>query len=292
MNIVIRQEGVVMHNYSLREFLLFPPVYLNVKKLRSELQGKTVLITGASFGIGEKLAYLLADMNIHLILVARTEEKLLTMKREIEEKAAKVSVYSADLRKPEEIKELLTFIHQLPDGLDLLVSNAGISIRRSISHSLDRYHDFTRTMAINYFAPVQLLLSLIPLLEKNKGQVINISTINVLLIPFPYWAAYQASKTAFDTWFRSVEPELNAMDISTTTIYLPLVKTRMIMPTTAYQKLPAMNPYHVGKIICKSMYTKRQKYRPWWFIFGQFASLMFRGIWELSTSVINKKEEI
>lgn len=277
-----------MYNYILGNFL-FPPVHLNEKKLRSKLQGKTILITGASFGIGEKLAYRLTNMNIHLILVARTEEKLLTMKREIEKKAAKVSVFQADLRNPEEIKELLTFIHQLPDGLDFLVSNAGISIRRSINNSLDRYHDFTRTMAINYFAPVQLLLSLIPLLEKNQGHVINISTINVLLIPFPYWAAYQASKTAFDTWFRSVAPELNAIGISTTTIYLPLVKTRMIRPTPAYQKLPAMSPDYVGKIICKSMYTQKQKYRPWWLIFGQFTSIMFRGMWELSTPAILKK---
>jgi len=86
---------------------LFPPVHLNEKKLRSKLQEKTILITGASFGIGEKLTYLLADMKIHLILVARTEEKLLTMKREIEKKVAKVSVFQADLRNSEEIKELL-----------------------------------------------------------------------------------------------------------------------------------------------------------------------------------------
>lgn len=276
-------------NHSFWEKLLFPPVHLNRKELTSKLQGKTILITGASFGIGEKLAYLLADLNIHLILVARTEQKLLTMKQEIETRAAKVSVFQADLRNSEEIKDLLTFIHQLPDGLDFLVSNAGISIRRSIYNSLDRYHDFTRTMAINYFAPVQLLLSLIPLLERNQGHVINISTINVLLIPFPYWAAYQASKTAFDTWFRSVAPELNAMGISTTTIYLPLVKTRMILPTPAYQKLPAMSTDYVGKIICKSMYTQRQKYRPWWLIFGQFISIMFRGIWELSAPAMLKK---
>ncbi|WP_242833465.1 SDR family NAD(P)-dependent oxidoreductase [Desulfosporosinus youngiae] len=268
---------------------MFPPVYLNEKKLRSELQGKTILITGASFGIGEKLAYQLADLNIHLILVARTEEKLLTMKKEIEGKAAKVSVFQADLRNSEEIQELLTFIHKLPGGIDFLVSNAGISIRRSLNNSLDRYHDVTRTMAINYLAPVQLLLSVIPLLEKNQGHVINISTINVLLIPFPYWAAYQASKTAFDTWFRSAAPELNAMGISTTTIYLPLVKTRMILPTPAYQKLPAMSPDHVGRIICKAMYTKSRKYRPWWLIFGQFASIIFRGIWELSTPAILRK---
>jgi short-subunit dehydrogenase len=279
-----------MHKYNLLERLLFSPAcYLNKKKLRYKLQGKTILITGASSGIGEQLAYLLADINAHLILVARREEKLLTMKSEIEMEAAKVSIFQADLRNKEEMEGLLTFIHQLPDGLDVIVSNAGISIRRSINHSLDRYHDFTRTMAINYFAPVQLLLSVIPLLKKNKGQVINISTVNALLIPIPYWAAYQASKSAFDTWFRSVAPELNAMGVSTTSIYLPLVKTPMILPTDAYQKTPSMCPIHVAKIICKSMYSKRKKYVPWWLIFGQLASIFFRGIWELSVPHILRK---
>ena len=135
-------------------------------------------------------------------------------------------------------------------------------------------------MAINYFAPVQLLLSVIPLLEKNKGQVINISTINALLIPIPYWAAYQASKSAFDIWFRSAALELNTMGISTTTIYLPLVRTPMIQPTAAYEKVPAMCPNHVAKIIGKSMYTKRKRYTPWWLFSGQLAAIFFRGMWE------------
>ncbi|HHW00597.1 MAG TPA: SDR family NAD(P)-dependent oxidoreductase [Clostridiaceae bacterium] len=278
-----------MYKYSLLENLLFPPVYLNKKKLGEKLHGKTILITGSSFGIGEELAYQLADINCHLILVARTEEKLLKIRQEIEKKKAKVSIFPADLRDTEKVEELINFIHNLPNGLDLFVSNAGISIKRSIRDSLYRFHDFTRTMAINYFAPVQLLLSLIPLLEKNKGHVINISTVNALLIPFPYWAAYQASKSAFDTWFRSAALELNAMGIATSSVYLPLVKTRMILPTKAYQKAPAMSPEHVGKIICRLIYTRRRKYRPWWLLPGQFASIMFRGIWELAVPAIIRK---
>lgn len=269
-----------MQKYSFLENLLFPPAFINEKKLNNKLEGKTVLITGASSGIGEQLAYMLAGINVHLILSARNEEKLLMMKSKIEKNAAVVSIFVADLRNDEEMDNFLEFIQCLPDGLDYIVSNAGKSIRRSINDSLDRYHDFTRTMAINYFAPVKLLLSTIPLLGKNHGHVINISTVNALLIPIPYWAAYQASKSAFDTWFRSASPELNAMGISTTSIYLPLVRTPMIKPTAAYDRMPAMSPEHVAKIICKSMYSGRRKYKPWWIIFGQLASLFFRGIWE------------
>ena len=282
--------GGIMYKYNFLENVLFPPTYLKDNKLRYKLKGKTVLITGASSGIVEELAYLLADIHTHLILVARRDEKLSTMKREIEMKAAKVSIFRADLRNKEDMEGLVTFLHHMPDGLDFVVSNAGISIRRSITHSLDRYHDFTRTMAINYFAPVQLLLSIIPLLQKNQGHVITISTVNVMLLPLPYWAAYQASKSAFDTWFQSAAPELNAMGISTTSIYLPLVKTPMIMPTTAYRKFPAMCPTHVAKIIGKSMYTKRKTYKPWWLIFGQWASVLFRGIWEISLPRILRKK--
>ncbi|MFJ7952632.1 SDR family NAD(P)-dependent oxidoreductase [Lysinibacillus sp. NPDC096418] len=270
-----------MYNYNLLERLLFPSMYLNIEKLKRTVNGKTIFITGASSGIGEQVAYLLADINVHLILVARREERLATIKEDIEKKTAKVSIFRADLRNAKEMEQLLLFIHQLPNGVDIVISNAGISINRPIKQSLNRYHDFTRTMAINYFAPVQLLLSVIPLLEKNKGQIINISSINVLLLPIPYWAAYQASKSAFDTWFRSAAPELKVMGISTSTLYLPLVRTPMIKPTVSYEKMPAMCPSHVAKIICRSMYTKKKSYRPWWLTFGQWSSLLFRGILEV-----------
>lgn len=282
-------KGVIMHTKSLWEAILFPPRSLNRSRLEAKLKGKRILITGAGSGIGEELAYQLADIECHLILVARTEAKLFQVKQNIEQKEAEVSIFPADLREPEKVKELLNFIEQLPGGLDVFVSNAGLSIKRGIKDSLDRYHDFTRTMAINYLAPVQLALSLIPLLEKNKGQIINVSTINVLLLPLPHWAAYQASKAAFDTWFRSAAGELKAMGIATSSVYLPLVRTPMILPTKEYQKLPAMSPEQAGKIVAKLIYTQRSKYRPWWLLPGQFASIACRGIWECAAPAFLKK---
>ncbi|MHC0039654.1 SDR family NAD(P)-dependent oxidoreductase [Pseudoneobacillus sp. C159] len=276
----------------LYKHILFPPTYLNRKKLSSQLEGKTILITGASSGIGERLAYQLADQRVHLILVARRVEKLREMKLIIEKGTAIVTVHGADLRNKKELEELLKLLQALPDGLDIIISNAGKSIRRSIFQSLDRFHDFTRTMAINYFAPVQLILSVIPILQKTQGQIINISTINTLLIPFPYWAAYQASKTAFDTWFRSVAPELNAKGISTSTIYLPLVRTPMILPTKAYRNMPAMSTKHVANLICKAMYTKRKIYRPWWLFFGQLASILLRGFTESVLGRIGRRGKL
>lgn len=269
-----------MHTYTIWEKMLFLPVVLDKSKLASRVNGKKIVITGASSGIGEQLAYLLSDYQVHLILVARRGENLQEMKRDIEKKAARVSCFRADLRDSEELEAFLTFLHELPGGVDIVVSNAGLSIRRPIMDSLDRYHDFTRTMAINYLVPVRLLLSVIPMLAQNQGQVINVSTINTSLVPLPYWAAYQASKTAFDTWFRSAAPELNARGISTTSIYLPLVKTPMILPTAAYQKMPAMSAEHAARLIAKAMYAKRKRMQPWWLLFGQVASILGRGLWE------------
>ncbi|HIW33872.1 MAG TPA: SDR family NAD(P)-dependent oxidoreductase [Candidatus Paenibacillus intestinavium] len=269
-----------MHSYSFIEHIMFPRTTLNRQKLTRELEGKTVLITGASSGIGEQLAYMLADIKVHLILVARREEKLLSMKRKIEMNEAIVTAFPADLRMDEDREQVISFLLQLPDGLDFFISNAGHSIRRPILQSLNRFHDFTRTMAINYFAPVELILAIQPLLERKQGHIINISTINTLLYPFPHWAAYQSSKAAFDIWLRSAAPELNNSGISTTSLYLPLVRTPMIVPTISYEQSPAMSPQHVATIICSSIYTKKKIYKPWWLIFGQLASILLGRWWE------------
>jgi short-subunit dehydrogenase len=276
--------------YNIIEHLMFPPTWMNYKKLEKAVKQKTVLITGASFGIGERLAFRLAKTEAHLILVARTEDKLLSLKKELETVGAKVTIFSTDLAKEEEVEALISNIKALPHGLDIVVSNAGRSIMRSIQDSLDRFHDFERTMAINYFGPVRLLLGLIPLLEKNKGHIINISAINVLLAPSPYWSAYQSSKTAFDQWFRCVMPELKVYDVSCSTLYLPLVRTRMIAPTKAYDKMPAMRPDDVAKIICQFIYKRKRKFAPWWLMFGQLGSVIFRGPWEFFVPYFLKKK--
>lgn len=278
------------YKYSLLEYFLFLPFPLSPKKLRAELAGKTVLITGASYGIGESLAYMLADTRAHLLLVARTEEKLAEVKTRIEQRGGKATIYPTDLSKQEQVEQLTYTLLQIPGGIDIIVNNAGRSIRRSIKDSLGRYHDFTRTMAINYFGPVQLTLSLIPVVEKNKGHIINISALNVLLAPAPYWAAYQASKAAFDNWFRCAIPELNAWGIKTTAIYFPLVRTRMSAPTAAYSNVPAMSPEHAATIICRSIINKNRIYRPWWLFFGQLASLLFWRPWmALNTHYLKRK---
>jgi short-subunit dehydrogenase len=263
------------------KLLFFPFLWFSRSRLQKRLAGKTVLITGASFGIGESLAVSLADTRARLLLVARTTEKLTEVKQRVEVRGGSAAVFPCDLANAAEVEALTEKLLGLPGGIDVFVNNAGKSIRRSIFDSLDRFHDFTRTMNLNYFGPVRLMLSLIPTLVARQGHVINISAVNVLLIPAPKWAAYQASKTAFDQWFRSVGPELNARGVRTTSIYLPLVRTRMIEPTVEYRNMPAMRPEHVAHLICKAINSRTRTYAPWWMLLGQLASVLFRWPWEV-----------
>lgn len=260
--------------------LFFPFLGYSRSALRRRLAGKTVLITGASYGIGECLAEALAQTNAHLLLVSRTRDKLEDVKRRVVARGGSAQVFDCDLRDEAAVEALAKAIQAFSGGVDVVVSNAGHSIRRSIFDSLDRFHDFTRTIGVNYLGPVQLLLWLLPGLVARRGHIINISALNVLLAPAPKWAAYQASKTAFDQWFRSVGPELNAHGVATTSVYLPLVRTRMIEPTEAYRNLPAMTPEQVASLICKAILSRRRVYAPWWLVFGQLASVLFRGTWE------------
>jgi short-subunit dehydrogenase len=278
-----------LYNYSFLESLLFfAPARFSQSGLREALAGKTILITGASYGIGEHLTDELAESGAHLILAARTAEKLDEIKRRIESRGGSASVFAFDLTKKREVEQLLAELEKLPRGIDIFVSNAGKSIRRPLYESLDRFHDFERTMALNYFAPVQLMLGLIPVLGKNKGQVINISAVNTALAPAPYWAAYQASKTAFDQWFRCAAPELENHGIAATSVYLPLVRTRMIEPTAAYKNAPAMNPRHVARVICKLMLTRKRRFAPWWLSMGEISSAVLRRAFEASAARLIK----
>lgn len=271
-----RKGMVLMNSSSWLNAAMFPSVPCDLERLYKRVKGKTVLITGASSGIGRELAFILADADVHLVLVARREERLLAIQQEIGLRAAKVTAVPADLREEAGMEKVTALLHALPHGLDAVVSNAGISINRSIYGSLERPHDFTRTMAINYFAPVRLLLSVIPLLEKSGGQIVNVSTINALMTPLPNWAAYQASKAAFDTWLRSAAPELKHHGIAISSVYLPLVRTPMIEPTIAYRQAPALSARHAAELVAKTLYTQKRTVRPWWMLPLQVASIFMR----------------
>jgi short-subunit dehydrogenase len=220
------------------------------------VNGKRVVITGASSGIGQAAAMKIAAAGGIPLLVARGEEKLNEVKAEIEQAGGTAYVYPADLGDMEAIDELVERIRADHPVVDILVNNAGRSIRRSIALSYDRFHDFERTMQLNYFGAIRLTMGLLPhMTERKSGHIINISSIGAQTNP-PRFSAYVASKAALDAWTRVVGSETIGDNVHFTTIHMQLVRTPMIAPTKIYDAFPTITPDEAGDLVCEAIRSK------------------------------------
>ncbi|TCB65471.1 SDR family NAD(P)-dependent oxidoreductase [Acinetobacter sp. ANC 4178] len=229
------------------------------KLFQDRINGKTVLITGASSGIGLTTAHRLADAGAHVLLVSRTKETLDEVKAEIEAKGGKASVFPCDLNDMEAIDAVSKDILASVEHIDILINNAGRSIRRAVHESLDRFHDFERTMQLNYFGAVRLVLNLLPhMMDRKGGQIINISSIGVLANATRF-SAYVASKAALDAFSRCLSAEAHAHKIAITSIYMPLVRTPMIAPTKMYKYVPTLSPEQAADLIAYAIVKRPKK---------------------------------
>lgn len=244
--------------------LLYPTSRPREKSLRDAVSGKVVLVTGASHGIGKASARKLAAAGATVLLVARSRDELEQVAAEITEAGGSAKAYPADLTEMDAVEQLGLALLAEHGRLDVVINNAGKSIRRSISESYDRFHDFTRTIDINYLGPVRLLLAVLPQMrERGSGHIVNISTWGVLMPPAPRWAAYGASKAAFDVWLRSVAAEVASDGITTTSIYMPLVHTRMSAPTD-FSRVPGLTVDEAADLVCHAVVAKPREIAPWW----------------------------
>jgi short-subunit dehydrogenase len=226
--------------------------------LDEAVKGRTVMITGASSGIGRAAALKVGEAGGTVLLVARTKEKLEEVKGEIERHGGVSHVYPADLSDIGEIDRMAADVIAAHGPPDILVNNAGRSIRRSVGRSYDRFHDYQRTMQLNYFGPVKLILDLLPgMRERGSGHIINISTMG-LQTNTPRFSAYLASKAALDAFSRSIGSEIIGDGVHITTIYMPLVRTPMIAPTKMYDRFPALTPDDAADLIVEAI-RKRPK---------------------------------
>ncbi|HEY7009818.1 MAG TPA: SDR family oxidoreductase, partial [Jatrophihabitantaceae bacterium] len=231
------------------------------RELARAIRGKTVMITGASSGIGRATALRVGAAGGKLILVARGIEKLEQTRSEIEELGGVAFVHRCDLADMSDIERMAKEVLQEHGRVDVLVNNAGRSIRRSVALSYDRFHDFERTMQLNYFGAVRLILTLLPVMRqpapdgRKGGHIINISSIGVQTNT-PRFSAYVASKAALDAFSRCIASEVLRDDVHLTTIHMPLVRTPMIAPTTMYDRFPTMTPTEAADMICKAMIRK------------------------------------
>jgi NAD(P)-dependent dehydrogenase (short-subunit alcohol dehydrogenase family) len=237
---------------------LDPSLFID-RSLRGNVAGKVVLVTGGSSGIGLAAAIKFAEAGAITVIVARDEAKLAEAKKEIEEKAgpgSTVVTYSADIAAEQSCAELVTWLNDTYGGVDVLINNAGRSIRRAIENSYDRFHDFERTMQLNYFGCLRITMGLLPgMVKKHRGHVVNISSIGVLTNA-PRFSAYVASKAALDAWTRCASSEFADQGITFTTINMPLVRTPMIAPTKIYNNVPTLSPEQAADLIADAVVYK------------------------------------
>ncbi|MCH8544790.1 MAG: SDR family NAD(P)-dependent oxidoreductase [Alcanivorax sp.] len=258
---------------------LFPGLHL-----RNRVRGKTVLITGASTGIGEALAYRLAAAGAQVLLSARSTEKLERVVSAIVDAGGQAVAYPCDIANPDDCERMAAEILAEQPGVDILVNNAGRSIRRPVIHSLDRFHDFERTMQLNYFGAIRLTMALLPQMRnQGGGQVINISTLGVQTLPARF-SAYLASKGALEMWTQVAANELGHENIHFSLINFPLVRTPMIAPTEIYRYSPALTPEQAVDWICQAIITRQKRVGG---VSAQLATLMHMSLPKLSEAIVN-----
>ena len=234
---------------------LDPDLYID-RTLKGKVRNKVVVITGGSSGIGLATAQKVAAAGAITVIVARGQEELFKARDEMKAAGGKVFAYTADLADMADCDRLVAEVLKEHGHVDILVNNAGRSIRRSIEASYDRFHDFERTMQLNYFGCIRLIMGFMPTMtQRRKGHIINISSIGVLANS-PRFSAYVASKAALDAFSRCAQGELSGKGISFTTINMPLVKTPMIAPTKMYDSVPTLTPEEAGDLVVKGIIEK------------------------------------
>jgi len=227
--------------------------------LEKAVRGRIVMVTGASSGIGKSAALKIADAGGTVLLVARTPEKLEATKEQIEAGGGTAYIHRCDLSDMDDVDRMADEALAEHGHVDILVNNAGRSIRRSIALSYDRFHDFERTIQLNYFGAVKLILKLLPVMrERKSGQIVNVSSIGVQSNT-PRFSAYVASKAALDAFSRCIASEIIDDGVHITTIYMPLVRTPMIAPTRLYDRFPTITPEKAADMICEAIIHKPKR---------------------------------
>ena len=227
--------------------------------LEKSVRGSVVMVTGASSGIGKAAALKIADAGGIVLLVARSPEKLEETRDQIEAGGGTAHIHRCDLSDVDDIDRMAAEALSQHGHVDVLINNAGRSIRRSIALAYDRFHDFERTMQLNYFGPVRLILRLLPTMRvRRSGQIINVSSIGVQT-NMPRFSAYVASKSALDAFSRCIASEIIDDNVRITTINMPLVRTPMIAPTKMYDRFPTITPDEAGDMLCDAIIYKPKR---------------------------------
>ncbi len=252
------------------------------RRLREAVEGKVVLVTGASSGVGKATSRRLGAAGATVLLVARRVELLEELREEIVAAGGSAFVHRCDLADTDRVSQLSSEVLDRHGHVDVVVSNAGVSIRRWISESYERFRDFERTINVNYLGPVRLLLGLLPSMRaRGGGQIVNVSTLGVDYPPLR-WSAYIASKAAFETWLGGVAPEIRADGVSTTSIHLQLVRSPMLGPFRMWRYVPGMSTEEAAGIVSRAIVERPRVIAPSWARIGGPINQLFQGPLELA----------
>jgi NAD(P)-dependent dehydrogenase (short-subunit alcohol dehydrogenase family) len=255
---------------------LMPRGLRDPEALHRSVSGRVVLVTGASYGVGAATARQLGAAGAHVLLLARTADRLAEVAAAITAAGGTAVTYPADLRDTDAIAAVAQRIAADLPRIDVVISNAGKSIHRSVLDSYDRFHDVERTLGVNYLGAVRLLLTLLPGMGAAGGHLVHVSSTGVRLPPAAGWAAYEASKSAFDQWGRSVAHELRGVGITTTTVYLPLVHNRMSAPTPALRRVPGLSSEQAADVVARAVVRRPRSIAPWWLLPAETVSVLAR----------------
>jgi thioester reductase-like protein/short-subunit dehydrogenase len=220
------------------------------------LVGKHVIITGASSGIGRASAIAVAERGGCVFALARNAEALDDLIAEIRAAGGQAHAFTCDVTDSTSVEHTVKDILGRFGHVDYLVNNAGRSIRRSVMASTDRFHDYERVMAVNYFGAVRMVLALLPhWRERRFGHVVNVSSAGVQARN-PKYSSYLPTKAALDAFADVVSTETLSDHITFTNIHMPLVRTPMIAPSRRLNPVPPISAEHAAAMVVRGLVEK------------------------------------
>lgn len=253
-------------------YLIGPRGLRNIDRLRSEVAGKVVVVTGASYGLGAATAELFAQAGARVVMAARSTDQLRQVAAGIAEKGGEAEFYPLDLTSEESVAEFAEAVLHDFGGVDYLIHNAGKSLRRSIHLSYNRPKDVNATSGANYVGPMRLTLALLPgMRARGTGHIVNVSTVGVMFGVVPKWGFYLSSKAAFDIWMRAVGMEARGDGVTLTTFYAGLMHTRMSAPSRWMRLLPGQTPLDAARVIARAVVDKPRTLTP---VYGHPAAIL------------------
>ena len=246
--------------------MVYPRAAVSDEKMRRCFEGKWVVVTGASSGIGEALTLRLIDAKANLCLISRNEEKLMSLCEKAKKNGCEACYRAIDLRQREELDALCTKLRDQFPAVSFLFCNAGKSIHRAIGDAIDRMHDYDRCMDLNYRSMVALSLALMPALRQAEGHIVYTSSVSSRYPIVPGWSAYHASKCAANAWCRTAWREYKNLQVKVQVAYMPLVHTPMSDVNEKYQHMPAYSADDAACILLRLAMSNKFCYKPWWSI--------------------------